>query len=186
MTKSIDPSMKSSKKSGSPQSGGPVFLTIGKLQRTHGVKGEILMEVLTDFPERVTVGNLVYIGAQHTEYTVASVRSTNDKILISFDGLSDCDQVSILRNQLVYIKTEDANTLPEGEYYHHEIMGMQVFDEGDNLIGTITEILVTGANDVYVIASVSGEEILLPAIKSVVISIDRQLKKMIVRMPEWE
>lgn len=186
MTTRTNPSSISTKKTGSPQSGGPVYLTIGKLQRTHGVKGEILMEVLTDFPDRIAAGNVVYIGSHHKEYTISSIRRAGDRLLVSFTGLSDCDQVSILRNQIVTIKTEDANMLPEGEFYHHEIIGMQVFDESDELIGSITEILVTGANDVYVITNESGEEVLFPAIKSVILFADRQSNKMVVRLPEWD
>ncbi len=171
---------------GSPQSGGPVFLTIGRLQRTHGVRGEILMEVLTDFPERIKPGMVVFVGKNHHEYEITSVRTAAEKLLLGFTGLTDCDQVAILRNQLVYIKTSDANLLPEGEYYHHEILGMQVFNESEALIGTIQEILVTGVNDVYVVMTENGQEILLPAIRSVILSIDPAIKRITVRLPEWD
>jgi 16S rRNA processing protein RimM len=186
MTTAESSSSKRNQKTGSPQSGGPVFLTIGKLQRTHGVKGEIVMEVLTDFPEKIVPGNIVYIGSKQQPYEVASVRPTAEKILISFKGLSDCDQVSILRNQIVSKKTEDANQLPEGEFYHHEIIGMTVVEENGSFVGTIGEILVTGANDVYIINKEDGVELLLPAIKDAVRSIDRTSRKMVVKLPEWE
>ena len=186
MTTAESSSSKRIQKTGSPQSGGPVFLIIGKLQRTHGVKGEIVMEVMTDFPEKILPGNIVYIGSKQQPYEVATVRPTADKILISFKGLIDCDQVSILRNQIVSIKTEDANQLPEGEFYHHEIIGMTVFEENDQLVGSISEILITGANDVYVINKENGEELLLPAIREAVLSIDCQSRKMVVKLPEWE
>ncbi len=186
MTTAESSSSKRIQKTGSPQSGGPVFLTIGKLQRTHGVKGEIIMEIMTDFPENIVPGNIVYIGNSQKEYEVATVRPTADKMLISFKGLTDCDQVSILRNQIVSIKTVDANQLPEGEYYHHEIIGMTVVEEDGTLVGIISEILVTGANDVYVIKKENGEELLLPAIRDAVRSIDRGSRKMVVRLPEWE
>ncbi len=186
MTTAESSSSKRKQNTGSPQSGGPVFLTIGKLQRTHGVKGEIVMEVMTDFPEKILPGNIVYIGSKQQPYEVASVRPTADKILISFKGFTDCDQVSILRNQIVSIKTEDANQLPEGEFYHHEIIGMTVVEEDGSLVGTIGEILVTGANDVYIINKENGEELLLPAIRDAVRSIDRSSRKMVVRLPEWE
>jgi len=176
----------SEQKKGSPQSGGPVFLTIGKLQRTHGVKGEIVMEVMTDFPEKILPGNIVYIGSKQQPYEISGVRPAADKILVSFKGFNDCDQVSILRNQIVSIKTEDANQLPEGEFYHHEIIGMTAVDEDGKLIGTISEILVTGANDVYIINKENGEELLLPAIRDAVRSIDRTTRRMVVRLPEWE
>ncbi len=186
MTTAESTSSKRIQKTGSPQSGGPVFLTIGKLQRTHGVKGEIIMEVLTDFPEKIVPGNIVHIGSSQMEYEVATVRPTADKMLISFKGLNDCDKASILRNQIVSIKTEDANQLPEGEYYHHEIIGMIVVEEDGNAVGTVSEILVTGANDVYIIKKENGEELLLPAIRDAVRSIDRESRIMVVRLPEWE
>lgn len=186
MTTSGSSSSHLSQKTGSPQSGEPVFLTIGKLQRTHGVKGELVMDVLTDYPDRIKAGNTVLIGPRHAEYVITAIRSTGEKMLVSFAGLTDCDQASILRNQYVFIKTEDAQVLPEGEFYHHEIIGMQVFAEDGRLIGSINEILETGANDVYVVESQDGGEILLPAIHSVIISTDRKTRKMIVRLPEWE
>lgn len=186
MTTAESSSSNRTQKTGSPQSGGPVFLNIGKLQRTHGVKGEIVMEVMTDFPEKILPGNIVYIGTTQKEYEVASVRPAADKILISFKGFNDCDQVSILRNQIVSIKTENANQLPEGEYYHHEIIGMTVVEEDGTLVGVISEILVTGANDVYIINKENGEELLLPAIRDAVRSIDRDSRKMVVRLPDWE
>lgn len=186
MTTAESTSSKHIQKTGSPQSGGPVFLIIGKLQRTHGVKGEIIMEIMTDFPEKIVPGNIVYIGSTQKEYEVATVRPTADKMLISFKGFNDCDQVSILRNQIVSIKTEDANQLPEGEYYHHEIIGMTVVEEDGKPVGTISEILVTGANDVYIIKKENGEELLLPAIRDAVRSINREQRKMVVRLPEWE
>lgn len=186
MTTAESSLLNSDQKQGSPQSGGPVFLTIGKLQRTHGVKGEIVMEVMTDFPEKILAGNIVFIGSKQQPYEIASIRPAADKMLISIKGFNDCDQVSIFRNQVVSIKTEDANQLPEGEFYHHEIIGMTVVEEDGNLVGTIGEILVTGANDVYIISKENGEELLLPAIRDAVRSIDRGSRKMVVRLPEWE
>jgi 16S rRNA processing protein RimM len=173
-------------KSGSPQSGGPVFLAIGKLQRTHGVKGEMVMDLLTDFPERIKTGNRVFVGKNYREVILVSLRPNGPKLLVAFEGFADCDQAAVLRNQLVYIKIEDANTLPEGEFYHHEVLGMEVLDDSQNLVGKVVEIISTGANDVYVITTEEGGEVLIPAIKSVILSVERERKRMIVRLPEWE
>jgi len=173
-------------KTGSPQSGGPAYLTIGKLQRTHGVKGEIVMQIMTDFPEKIVKGKVVFIGARHVEYVVRSVRATDQKLLVSFEGLNDCDQVAILRNQVVTIKTEDANQLPEGEFYHHELIGMKVCEENGTLVGTVQEILVTGANDVYVVQQADGGEVLIPAIRDVILNIDSKNGRMTVKLPEWD
>ena len=171
---------------GSPKVGGPVYLAIGKLQRTHGVKGELIMEIYTEFPDRIVKGKHVFIGKQYKEYVIASVRPNAERLLVSFEGLGDCDQAAILRNQIVSIRTEDATELPEDQFYHHEIIGMSVFDESGVMLGEINEILETGANDVYVITPEGKDEILIPAIKSVIVSVDRKIRKMVVKLPEWE
>jgi 16S rRNA processing protein RimM len=62
--------------------------------------------------------------------------------------------------------------LPEGKYYHHQLIGLQVMDENDNPLGELAEILVTGANDVYVVKDASGGELLLPAIPPVILDVD--------------
>lgn len=173
-------------KSGSPQSGEPLYLAIGKLRRTHGVRGELVMDVLTEFPGRFKVGSEVLVGGQHKPYVVSSYRPTGSGALIAFEGLDDCDKAAILRNQVIYGRLEDAPALAEGEYYQHEILGMQVVDEAGKVLGPVTEIIETGANDVYVVQDESGREILLPAIKPVILQIDQDRKVITVRPPEWD
>ena len=173
-------------KTGSPQSGEPFYLAIGRLRRTHGVHGELLMDVLTDFPQRFKVGAEVWIGERHSLQTIASFRTAGNSALISFEGFEDCDKASIFRNQLIYGRQEDAPELNEGQYFVHEILGMQVTDESGQLLGKVTEIIATGANDVYIVEDEMGSEKLIPAIKSVVVEVDRQKKVIIVRPPEWD
>lgn len=173
-------------KSGSPQTGEPFYLAIGKIRRTHGIRGELVMDLLTDFPERFKVSSEVLIGAQHKPYIISSFRPTGTGALIAFKGYEDCDQAVIFRNQMVYGRLEDAPALAEGEFYQHEILGMQVVDESGKVIGAVTEIIETGANDVYVVRDENGAEILLPAIKSVILNIEKEKKVITVRPPEWD
>lgn len=173
-------------RTGSPQSGEPFYIAIGKLRRTHGVSGEILMDILTDFPQRFKPGAVVLVGKNHIPYTISSFRLTGNASLVAFKGLEDCDQAGILRNQMVYGTVEDSPKLSEGEFYHHEILGMPVVDESGKLIGHLDEILQTGANDVYVVIDDAKNETLLPAIKSVVLTIDRKENRIVVRLPEWD
>lgn len=171
---------------GSPQSGEPVYVTVGKLRRPHGVNGEMSMDVLTDFPKRLKPGTKVYLGKNYEVQTIRSIRFTEKGALIAFEGLNDCDVVGYLRNHYVYAKYENSPVLPEGQYYHTEILGMEVLTEAGESLGVIDEILETGANDVYVLHSGTKDEILLPAIKSVIVKIDRDTKRMVVKLPEWE
>jgi 16S rRNA processing protein RimM len=186
MTKKIQNAEIDPKNSGSPQTGEPVYLTIGKLRRSHGIQGEMLFEVITDFPERIKAGNHVFIGNKHKELIISSIRTMNKNLLIGFEGFEDCEAVAILRNQAVFVRKENLAPLPKGEFYQHEIIGLHVFDESGKPVGKVDEILETGANDVYVVISPSGEEILIPAIKSVIHLIDVDQHKMIVKLPEWD
>ena len=82
-------------------------------------------------------------------------------------------------------RLEDLKPLPEDRFYHHEVLGMRVLNESGEFLGEVGEILETGANDVYVVVTPEGQEILIPAVKTVVLSIDRDTKKIIVRPQEW-
>ncbi len=157
---------------GSPAPGEPVFLAVGKLRRPHGVHGEILMEILTDFPERLKAGSQLFVGPMHQPHTIKSYRQHNDGLLVSFEGYHSPEEVGVLRNQYVFVSSSDRPPLPDGEYYHHQLIGLSVMEENGNLLGNIAAILETGANDVLVVHPDSGPEILLPLIDEVVLDIN--------------
>ena len=168
---------------GSPQSGEPVYLAVGKLRRPHGIRGEMVMEVLNDFPERFRPGAVVYVGPRRLPLTIRSVRPFQDMLLIAFEGYNDRDQVSIFRNHLVTVPAHEAPPLEEGEYYYHELLGLRVFTEEGQLLGTLVEILETGANEVYIVEPEGGgPEILLPAIEEVILAVDLEARTMTVHL----
>jgi 16S rRNA processing protein RimM len=168
--------------SGSPTPGEPEFLVIGKLGRPHGVDGEIAMEVFTDFPERITPGETFYIESGHQTLKLLSCRPHKHGLLVKFEGFNKREQASKLTNQLIHVRREDRPLLEEGEYYHHQLLGLSVIDEENKLLGIIADILSTGANDVYIVHSDNGSEILLPAIDAVVLNIDLDTRKVYVRL----
>ena len=169
-------------KSGSPSKGEPVYLAVGLLRRPHGVHGEILMEVYTDFPERLEDGTTVFLGAKHKPATIRHIRHHNEGLLFSFEGVDTPESAGLLRKQLVYVKTATRPALPAGQYYHHQMIGMTVVDDSGNELGKLTEIIETGANDVYVVLSGTGKELLLPSIKQVVLDVDVESNRMIVHL----
>ena len=171
---------------GSPVSGEPVYLAIGRLRRSHGLRGEIILELMTDFPERITPGRTVYIGSKYQEYILKTVRPHGAYLLISFDPFSTPEAVSILRNQMVYTQSESLPPLPEGEYYFHELVGLQVLDENGQILGVLEEILETGANDIYLVRQPNDEELLLPVIEQVILKVDLERKVIVVRPQIWE
>jgi 16S rRNA processing protein RimM len=168
---------------GSPD-GEPVYLTVGFLRRPHGLHGEIIMDLRTDFPERLKSGRKLFLGEEHKPMTLVSARPHAKGMLIKFKGVETPEDVGQFRNQWVYVKASDVPPLPEGQIYQHELFGFKVLDESDNLLGELVEIIETGANDVYVVRDDSGHEILLPAIPSVVLDLDPARRLMRVHLLE--
>lgn len=155
---------------GSPK-GEPLYLSVGFLRRPHGLQGEIIMDLHTDFPERMKNGRKLFVGDEHKPVTLTSVRPHQSGLLVKFKGVESPDEAGKFRNQWVFIKEKDAPPLPEGHIYQYELIGFSVVDENDNPLGELVEILETGANDVYVVRDDSGKEILLPAIPSVILDL---------------
>jgi 16S rRNA processing protein RimM len=169
------------KASGSP-TGEPVYLVIGYLRRPHGVSGEIIMDLHTDFPERIKSGRKVLIGEKHQPNTLDSVRVHGNGLLVRLQDVNTPEDAGKYRNQWVYVKASEVPPLPEGQHYQYEMIDLDVVDDNGNLLGKLVEILETGANDVYVVRNDSGKEILLPAIPSVILNVDMNQRSMKVHL----
>jgi len=168
--------------SGLSYSGGPEHLVVGYLRRPHGLRGEALMNIRTDFPERLQSGMEVYVGKNYTPVIIARCRAIPKGMLITFKGVNVRQEIEELCGQNVYVRAEGRPPLPEGEYYHHQLIGLQVIGEDGQVLGELTDILETGANDVYVVRHADGSEILLPAIPAVVLGVDLSHKEMRVSL----
>lgn len=158
------------KNTGSP-AGEPLYLSVGFLRRPHGLRGEIIMDLHTDFPERMKKGRKLFVGEDHKPMTLASVRPHGAGLLVKFKDLDTPEEAGLYRNQWAYVQAKDV-PLPEGQHYKHELLGLRVVDENGIPLGELVEIMETGANDVYVVQADSGREILLPAIPSVILDLD--------------
>jgi 16S rRNA processing protein RimM len=167
---------------GSSTNDEPVFVVIGKFRRPHGIRGEIVMTVLTDFPDLIVPGQRVYAGERYHPYGIHGVRQHGADLLITLEGLPDRTAVEIFRNVMVYMKAEDMPDLPEGDFFLHQIVGMEVITDQDQYLGRVKEILITGANDVYLIETAEGNEILIPAIDQVILEINQEEGKVLVHV----
>jgi len=168
---------------GSPD-GEPVYLAVGFLRRAHGVRGEMIMELRTDFPERLRSGRKLFVGDEHKPVTLSGARPHPKGMLVRLQGIETPEEAGQLRNQWVYVRAADVPDLPGGKLYQHEILGFEVVDEDDRLLGKLVEIIETGANDVYVVKSDSGKELLLPAIPSVILDLDPDRRAIRVHLLE--
>lgn len=170
---------------GSPTAGEPVvYLAVGTLRRSHGIRGDMLLDVMTDFPDRLKPGTKIFLGDKKIPLKITRRRPHNEGLLLGFEGISNAEQTARYRAQVAYVLAEDRPVLPEGEYYHHQILGMQVVDEDGTALGVISEIIETGANDVYVIRSegTPAREILIPALKQVLLDVNLETRTMRVHL----
>lgn len=149
------------------------YLAIGRVIRAHGLRGELSVAVLTDFPERFETTEWVYLGNEFeaTPYRLQSFRWHQQNVLLTLEGVTDRTQAERLKGQLVQVPLEEAMPLPDGSYYLYQLIGLKVEDTSGQFLGTIKEVLETGANDVYVVEH-EGQELLLPAIPDVIKRVD--------------
>ena len=173
----------SNARSGSPSDGEPEYLVVGSLRRAHGVRGEMVMEIVTDFPERLNRGTQVFVGPSYVPMMIENARQHSEGLIIKFQEVGSPEAAARYRNQPVYVTTADRPPLPEGHYYDHQLLGFTIVDSDTNdTIGTLSEIMRTGANDVYVVRRPDGSEVLLPVIASVVLELDINRRVIRVRL----
>jgi 16S rRNA processing protein RimM len=161
-----------------------MLITIGRVQKTHGVKGEIRIEPLTDHPERFSDLRRVFMTSprgESRECTVRSVRYMDNSPLLLLEGYETPEEARALNGWLVQIPEEEALPLPEGQYYWFELIGMEVVSEAGERLGRIVDIFETGSNDVYVMKA-GRKEVYLPATKEVIRQVDRAAKRMVIRV----
>jgi 16S rRNA processing protein RimM len=170
---------------GSHQSREPAFLILGKLRRAHGVLGEIPMEIYTQLLDLFAPDHIIYIGEGYQPFTIESTRWKQDLLLFKFKEVNDRTAASALTNQFAFIRSDQLPELAEGEYYNHQLVGLKVFEDEGAYLGVLEQVLMTGANDVYLVRAEDGGEILIPAIDNMIQSIDLGSEKMIVGKMEW-
>lgn len=172
--------------SSTPKAQNPKHLVIGQITKPHGVRGELRIDVTTDVPERYHQLEKVLIAKNERqtpqEMEVESVRFHQDKVLIKFTGYNYRDQIEGFRKWLVLIPTEEAIPLEDGEFFYYQLIGMEVVTDEGEPVGIVKEIIQTGANDVFVLASPDKGEILIPDTEEVVTSVDRDLRKITIHL----
>ncbi|MEC1409644.1 ribosome maturation factor RimM [Bacillus safensis] len=165
------------------------WLNVGKIVNTHGVRGEVRVVSKTDFPEeRYKKGSVLYIFKQGQseplKVTVASHRQHKQFDLLTFEEINSLNEAEHLKESILKVEKEHLGSLDEGEFYFHQIIGCEVYDEEDKLIGQIKEILTPGANDVWVVGRKGKKDSLIPYIPSVVKKIDISSKTVHIEVME--
>ncbi len=157
-------------------------IVIGRVGAAHGIHGDLRIIPLTDFPERFSALREVMVGDELLH--VAHVKPQGKNFLMRFREYTVREEAQRLTGRLLTVAREEAAPLDEGEYYVFDIIGLTVYDEEDNELGSVENVLRTGSNDVYAVRSEDGRELLIPALRAVVQSIDVPSGRMTVRLPE--
>jgi 16S rRNA processing protein RimM len=160
------------------------FITIGKVLKTRGLRGEVKVLPLTDIPGRFEQLDTVYarITPQNIlRVAIENVRYYKGFVYLYFQGKHSPEDVRMLIGSDLQVKRAESPALPEGVYYHFEILGSEVYTDEHQRLGTVSDILETGAHDVYIVQG-NDREYLIPATQEIVIKIDRE-KGMIIIHP---
>lgn len=165
------------------------WFNVGKIVNTHGIRGEVRVMSRTDFPEeRFAVGNKLGLFKPKEKkpiiVKVASHRVHKNFDLLTFEGYPTINEVEQFKESYLKVPEYDLGDLEEGAFYHHEILGCRVLSTEGEEIGTVTEILETGANDVWEVSPETGKKHYIPYIEDVVKSVDVEEKKITIEVLE--
>ncbi len=162
------------------------YLAVGYVVGVHGLAGEVKVELYTDFPDRFSPGTQLLVGEALEKRKVTSVRPHKQYLLLRLSGINQREVAETLRGRWLYVAEEDAVALDEDTYFVHEIVGMDVVTSTGRALGTITEVIFTGANEVYVVEPAlgvnRGKELLLPAIQDVIREVNLEENRMTVEL----
>lgn len=153
----------------------PLYLVVGRIGRPHGVRGEVEVDVWTDFPARFQPGTTLLIGRPDvpdpSPVTVLSSRPHQDRLLVRLSHASDRSAAALLTGMMLLVPTAAAMPLDADTFYHHQLVGLvAVLADGAEL-GAVVEVMETGATDVLVVRG-EGGEVLLPMLATVIQTVD--------------
>ena len=149
-----------------------VQLAVGRVVGTHGLEGELRVQLLTDNPEHLLDAERLLVGDKRTPFTIDSIRFHKGMALIAFDEIADVDEAETLRGSVLRIAGADLPPLAENEYYLYQVVGIEARAESGDVLGTVSDVIETGANNVFVVTPADGgKELLFPSIPEVVLDI---------------
>ena len=160
------------------------LLKVGVITTTHGVRGEVKVYPTTDEPERFLDLDYVLLdtGRELRRLDIKNVRFFKNLAILKFDGIDNINDIEKYKGRDLWIPREEAQELDEDEYYIADLLGMKVLLEDGSEFGTLRDVMETGANDVYIVDSVKHGEVLLPAIKECIRSVDIEKEQMMIHL----
>lgn len=160
------------------------MLRIGVIANTHGIKGEVKVFPTTDDVNRYKQLKEVILdtGKEHKKLEIENIRFFKQMVIVKFKGIDTINDIEKYKGKDILVTREQAIPLEEDEYFIYDIIGATVVTEEGEEIGTLEEVLQTGANDVFVVTSLEGKELLFPVIQDCVREINIEEKKVTIHV----
>ena len=152
------------------------LLQVGALTKTHGVRGEVKVFPMTDDVNRFKKlkETILDTGKEKITLEIESVKFFKQFVILKFKGFDSIESIEKYCGKGIYVTRQNAVKLKKDEYFVADLIDLKVIDENDNSIGKITNVIQTGANDVYEIAMEDGRELLIPAIKECILMVNME------------
>ena len=162
------------------------ILRVGVVTTTHGIAGEVKVFPTTDDPKRFKKLKKVLLdtGRGMKELEIVQVKFFKNMVILKFRDHNKIEDVMAFKNCDLCVTRDNAVKLDENENFICDLIGMQVYDEEENCLGELTDVMQTGANDVYVVEMTDGREVLIPAIRQCILDVDVEKNKMTVHLLE--
>ncbi len=157
---------------------------VGVISSTHGVRGEVKVFPTTDDAQRFKKLKEVILVTGKTEkiLKITGVKFFKQFVIVKFDGIDTLNDVEVYKGAQLFVPRKNAVKLSKDEYFIADLIGLKVEDEEGNNLGTLVDVLQTGANDVYIVKNEQDKELLFPAIKECILNIDFETEKMTVHI----
>lgn len=154
-------------------------IVVGKVTNAHGVRGEVSVLVLSEVPDRFAEGSAVWLQ-DGRRLVVEAAREDRGRLLIRFGGVGDRETAEALRGSFLVVPESALPELPEGSWWPHQLEGSEVLTEDGRTLGTLDEVVLNPANDLWVTRD-AEHELLIPALRDVIVSVDVDAKRVVVR-----
>ena len=162
------------------------LLQVGAITQTHGVRGEVKVFPTTDDVKRFKKLKEVILdtGKEKVTLEIEGVKFFKQFVILKFKGFDNINDIERYKGKNLYVTRENAVKLKRDEYFIADLIGLEVYDEDDQHLGMLTNVIETGANDVYEVKFEDGREVLFPAIKQCILNVDMENRKMKVHIME--
>lgn len=162
------------------------LLEVGKIVNTHGLRGEVKVVTWTDSPDVFEDLEYVIAESRREQITlhITGVKYQKNNIIVKFKELDRIEDAEPLKNSVLLAPREALGELPEGVYYIADLIGLSVYNEENELLGKVSDVFSTGANDVYAVSREGKKDLLLPVIDDVIIKVDLEQKRVTAHIME--